>query len=78
MTIIPVVTVSSTIIVLVRLSFKTSLGEVSTDLDKSLAQRGGVAVLQGVLEVVVRDGQAIKHLLISQHAKKMAKIQHNQ
>lgn len=38
---------------------------VASHLDKRLAQRGGVAVLQRKLEVVVRDGQSVEHLLHS-------------
>lgn len=38
---------------------------ILSHLDEGLAQRGGVAVLQRKLEVVVRDGQPIEHLLQS-------------
>lgn len=40
-------------------------GTVGSHLNEGLTQGGGVAVLQCVLEVVVRDGQSIEHLLQS-------------
>ena len=41
---------------------------IYTDLDKRLAKSGRVTVLQGVLEVIVRNRQAVEHLL--QYANK--------